>query len=604
MFAPVASVDLHSRPTPFGLIQIKPKFYFAGLTMLLLVAATSQAGYLDDIGYTLLQSELASGTPDGSGVRVSQIEAAVQVGNDFAWMPDPSRAQFSGKTITDETGSTPGVFSGHANGTGNFFYGNTSSITPGIVNIASYLAEHWLGSGFLRSNFGNTGPQRQPDSSSSRVGNHSWIGRDDAFDVEILSRLDWVINRDEYIQLVGYTGAATQPLLSSAYNVIAVNRTDATTTNGSANAGGIYTSGRITPHLVSPATYTSQAVPKTASAAALLIGAAHDSPALSTDPVEAFTTNRNGSTIFNAERAEVIKAALMAGAERQTNNSSSADISDYRVNPIDRTVNGLDRRFGAGQLNIYNSYQIIAAGEQNSDQDATGNPGPIGPAGFDYDPLFGGSGGSNAQATYFFSTHADAARLQASLAWNLAIDGGTAFNFDQAATLHNLDLSLFDVTDANNWVLIDNSASTSDNTENIWLLLDSETDYALRVTAGAGQSAFEWDYALAWQITPLPPLSIDPINLPQAKQGNAYAPVQLTASNGESPYSWSVIGGNFPLTLSPEGVISGTPGTGGYTATFTVEVADAAGATATKELQITIKALQYKCYKCHSAPVE
>jgi len=586
------------------MIRIKPKFRFAGLAMLLLAASLAHADYLDDIGYTLLQSELASGTPDGAGVRVSQIEAAVQVGNDLAWMPDPGRPQFSGKTIADETGSTPGVFSGHANGTGNFFYGNTSSIAPGIVNVASYLAEHWLGSGFLRSSFGNAEPQPQPDSSSSRIGNHSWIGRDDDFDVEILSRLDWVIDRDEYIQLVGYTGATTQPLLSSAYNVIAVNRTDAITTNGSANAGGIYTSGRSTPHLVSPATYTSQAVPKTAAAAALLISAAHASPALSTDPVETFTTNRNGSTIFNAERTEVIKAALMAGAERQTHNSSSADITDYRANPVDRTVNGLDRRFGAGQLNIYNSYQIIAAGEQNSNQDATGNPGPIGPAGFDYDPSFGGSGGSNAQATYVFSTHADAARLRASLAWNLAIDGGSAFDFDQTATRYDLDLSLFDITDSGNWVLIEGSGSIADNTENLWLLLDPETDYALQVSAGSGQTVFDWDYALAWQITPLPPLSIDPINLPDAKQAAAYSPQQLTASNGEPPYSWSVIDGNLPLTLSADGVISGTPGTGGYTASFTVKVADAEGATATKQLQITIKRLSYKCYKCHAASAE
>ncbi len=37
---------------------------------------------------------------------------------------------------------------------------------------------------------------------------------------------------------------------------------------------------------------------------------------LSTDPSVTFTTNRNGDIIYNAERSEVVKAALMAGASR------------------------------------------------------------------------------------------------------------------------------------------------------------------------------------------------------------------------------------------------------------------------------------------------
>ena len=54
------------------------------------------------------------------------------------------------------------------------------------------------------------------------------------------------------------------------------------------------------------------------------------------------------------------------------------------------TDNGLNNVYGAGQLNIYNSYHIIAAGEQNSLQDAPGTHGFIGRYGFDYDPYFGG----------------------------------------------------------------------------------------------------------------------------------------------------------------------------------------------------------------------
>ena len=79
-----------------------------------------------------------------------------------------------------------------------------------------------------------------------------------------------------------------------------------------------------------------------------------------------FTTNRNGDIIYNAERSEVVKAALMAGADRTSPNlTNSVTPNGYTVN----TANGLNNVYGAGQLNIYNSYHIIAAGEQNSRED-------------------------------------------------------------------------------------------------------------------------------------------------------------------------------------------------------------------------------------------
>ena len=475
----------------------------AGITPLLLAAASVNADYRDDIGYTLLVSELGSEVPNGAGVRVAHIEAASRVDdNPPAWMPNRSNPQFIGKTLTNKSFATPGIFSGHATGTGSHFYGNRGSISPGIAKVSNYLSTHWLGQGLLRTGSGTPDFRLQPRVSASRIGNHSWIGTTDAFDAEVLSRLDWIIDRDEFVQITGYTGSMTQPLLSNAYNVIAVNQINAAATPGSAEVGGIYTAGRTKPDLVVPASHTSQAVPKVASATALLIGAAHERPSLSTDPLQKSVTNRNGDTIFNAERAEVIKAALMAGAKRRTGNTSGADINDYRADSNNETENGLDRRFGAGQLNIYNSYRIIAAGEQNSREDSDENSGSIGPIGFDYDPAFGGFDKSNAQATYFFSTSTETARLRASLVWNLLIDGGSAFNFDQAATLHNLDLFLFDVTGQDNWVLISSSASTTENTENLWLLLDSGKDYALQVKPGSGPTSFRWDYALAWHIQP------------------------------------------------------------------------------------------------------
>ena len=570
------------------------------LLVLGLWSLAARADYFDDVGYSALQAEVGASLEDGTGVPVGHVEAAVSVNGTLAWLPDPTVGEFSGKTFTDVSGATPGVYSGHATSVGQKFYGNTGSTSGGVTSILAYLADDWVGDGFLRTNTG-AGLKFQPQFSASRVSNHSYVGSAGSADTDILARLDWVIETDEMLHVAGFNGANTSPLMGSAYNVISANDTAHPTSNGSASGGGIYVAGRTKPELVAPESNTSGATPRVASAAALLVDLAHNSPSLSTDPVSVSMINRNGDTIYNAERTEVIKAALMAGADRSTSNTTSVDITDYRVNAIDQTANGLDRRYGAGQLNVYDSYQIIAAGEQNSEEDQPAGMGMVSASGFDYDPAFGGAGGSNATATYYFSPTPEALRLTASLVWNLDIDGGSAFSFDGTGTLYDLDLVLFDVTDPGNWVLVASSTSTIDNTENLWLLLDPGKDYALRVQPGTGQAAFNWDYGLAWRLESLPvPLSVDPVVLPDAYWNEAYPPQTLTATGGQPPYSWTIIAGALPpgMTLSSDGVISGTPTVAG-TASFTVQVSDAASATATENMTLAIKTRGYVCGFCH-----
>jgi hypothetical protein len=201
----------------------------------------------------------------------------------------------------------------------------------------------------------------------------------------------------------------------------------------------------------------------------------------------------------------VIKAALMAGADRRTANGRGAEITDYKVD----TSNGLDSRFGAGQVNIYNSYHVLTGGEHNSAQD--GNATAIGRYGFDYDPAFGGLSGSNTTGSYSFT--ADFASLAreifASLVWNIDIgpSGGPRADPVGTATLYNLDLELYDVTSGG--TLVAYSASTLDNTENIWFNLLYGHSYRLDVVRGSGQSDFLWDYGLAWRVVPEPPLAGD-----------------------------------------------------------------------------------------------
>jgi hypothetical protein len=468
------------------------------LCLLLCCYSASHADYKSDIGYTRLLAEIGSSLPTGISVAVTQSEADTNADPAiYSYLPDLANSQFTGKTITDKT-LLSGPYSAHATGVGKNFYGNTLSIVPGIGTIDAYLADDWLDSGFLQG----TNKLKKPKASSSRIANHSWIGstNDTAVDSDLLRRVDWLVDRDEFIQVVGQTNSTVinKSLLGGAFNIIAVGKTDGVNGRGTATVDTTYTAGRTRPHLVAPFTTSSSATPVIASAAAMLIDLGHNNTSLSTDPAVTWTINRNNMTIYNAERSEVIKAALMAGADRYTTNGSAPNITDYRADENNRSTNGLDIRYGAGQVNIYNSYHIIAAGEQNSDEDDGAGSGDVGDFGFDFDPAFGGASGSNATASYRFATGTTPAILTATLAWNLHIDPGNTNGFTGTATLRDMDLYLYDITD--NTVLTVDSTSTNENTENIWVMLNAGRNYLLQVKTKSGQSAFVWDYALSWQI--------------------------------------------------------------------------------------------------------
>ena len=474
------------------------------------------ASYKDDVGFTDLQNELGTSIPDGTGVAVAQVEAEVSATDEdtgetvYTWILNDAHSGFTGKNITFISSSDTTVTSSHATSVGRYFHGNSRSMAPAIADIDAYEVNDWLGSGFLAYGV-STALLNNPVqpyyqwsselSSPSRIANHSWVGSSD-LSAELLRRIDFVIESDEYIQIVALANSGTQqPLLSGSFNAVTVGTTDGDHPSNTSSVDDLYVSGRACPLVVAPLAYTSYANPVVASAAALLVQTGQ-SAGLSTDPEEQSTQNRDGDTIANAERSEVVKAALICGADRVTHNTSSSDqIADY----IQDTANGLDRRFGAGQVNVYHSYRIIAAGEQNSAEDDSEGEGQIGTHGFDFDPAFGGSGTSNTTASYTFTADQDRAMLYAALVWNLDIDGGAYNNWDDTATLYDFDLTLQDITDENNPIEVAASTSTVDNTENLWVPLSAGHAYRLQVILGAGQTAAcSWDYALAWRIT-VPP---------------------------------------------------------------------------------------------------
>ena len=84
---------------------------------------------------------------------------------------------------------------------------------------------------------------------------------------------------------------------------------------------------------------------------------------------------------------------------------------------------------------------------------------------------------------------------------------GVANDANLATTLHHLNLELFDVSANSSTAL---SASTIDNTQNIWAQLVTGHDYELLVKSGEATN-FSWNYALAWHINPTTPPTPAPV---------------------------------------------------------------------------------------------
>jgi large repetitive protein len=114
-----------------------------------------------------------------------------------------------------------------------------------------------------------------------------------------------------------------------------------------------------------------------------------------------------------------------------------------------------------------------------------------------------------------------------------------------------------------------------------------EFTFTARVADGAGRVATR---SLSLTVERAP--TIQTGILPPGEPGEAYT-AQLEAVGGTGAYSWSVIEGALPagLTLAASGTISGTPTALG-SATFTVRVTDAAGATHTRSFTVVIAQIQ------------
>ena len=435
------------------------------LLFLLTIAIPKAIGSKTEISFYALSDALGEDLSDGSGMVVSQVEAG-QGSEDGPYMPNPTDSQFDGKTIINGS-NTNSAYSNHARGMAHRFYGNETSLTPGITDITVYQTDHYLDD-ILNVN------GIDPTIQAFKVQNHSWVGsytnhNDDPIPATILQalrRFDFTIDNQEIVAAVGINNGSSSEipyLFAHSYNAISVGRTDATHSSGETILTN-YNPGRQKPDLVVPENTTSRSTAVVSSAAALLYDAGSGT---------------------NSIRTEPLKAILMAGATKDefpgwTHSSTS---------PLDET-------FGAGELNILNSYKIQLGGEFEG---STSSPSaPVGDYGWDYDIA---EPGQALLYNFEVSEFSTSAELSVVLAWNIEIiDSNSGSSFSPSHSLANLDLELFNSTDGFLSESVNSSMSTIDNVEHIHLTdLDPGT-YTLRLTTSATR-----DFGLAWRLSNVVP---------------------------------------------------------------------------------------------------
>ncbi|HUR27463.1 MAG TPA: S8 family serine peptidase, partial [Planctomycetota bacterium] len=372
----------------------------------------------------------------------------------------------------------------HATAVAQYGFGSLSSIAPGISLIDAYEANHWLGAGFLNGS-GATPPLMV----AAKIFSHSWIGNAGAANNAYLRKLDAVIVEQGLVVCAGVNngfGPLDVALLSHAFNVIAVGRSDGWHHAGKTSLG-VDGEGRMKPELVAPAGATSYATPLVSGAAALLVETAWTDPRTSKNP--------------RAALPEVIKAVLMAGAQHRPGWSNGVvSIGNMRG----ATATPLDPVFGADQIDVDTSHWILTAGEQAAAQSAPLAQDAL-PSGWSEIEI-----GSGRSRWLRFRVEATKPFVSIVLAWNRAVASDYA-----SWSLADLDLELWAAdaqgipiallgTPAGAYFAGGNvvSDSTVDNVEHLYVIDLAPGEYLLEVRRAqdalpSTRAAIAWNFACA-----------------------------------------------------------------------------------------------------------
>jgi hypothetical protein len=423
---------------------------FFSIAIALLITHASKAADRDLIGYTALAARPGALLANGANIPVAQVEVFFTGTTSYA--PDPALTQFAGKTLTLRSG--PSGVSSHAVQVASLFYGTTSSPAPNVTDVSVYSAQSFIDT-VLRS--GRVA--RAPAGAGASVINNSWIANfpDDAQNLDVLHRLDDLINRDNVLVFAAVSNNAADPfpkLLASSFNAVTVGSLTGSAGPVTYDAPGP----RIKPDIVVNTGITSNSSADAAGSGALLLS-------------EAKARNlRNAGEL-------AIKAILMAGATR------NAAWHRGRATGADNATAPLDFQQGAGQLRVDHSFDILTAGQQPANTFITAD------GGWDY----ARTPRSANTATYLLHLDQTLPSWSAFLTWNRTIAGlQPDGHYSTAATTPDFDLSLYLIRRGAHR-LVARSDSPFDNVESLTLTNLAPGNYQLVVNTDIRSY-----YSLAW----------------------------------------------------------------------------------------------------------
>jgi hypothetical protein len=453
-------------------------FVFAGVSVI-------HASNLDTIGVTLLR--MATTNVNGTGVRVAQPEAEL-TNNPPTWEVSPGSAgqPTSLFTYTSSDGSTNvypnslGTNSWHAEAVAGFFYGNSGGVATNVAHVDNYEANYFYNS-VVAAAF--------PANINDRVVNQSFIFNDSSVSDQQATDSDYDNYAARYNTLFvsgagngvgsGNNGFVNPP--ATCYNGIGVGVSD-----GSSSVGPTIDNGRAKPDIIAPGGATSFSTPYVAGAVAVLM--------------QAGLRGDGGSDTNSAVDIRTVKALLLNGA----------------IKPADWTNNApspLDYRYGAGVLNVFNTYEQLAGGKHTfiisnsvasgSAHPPTGDTGTVNALiGWDFNSISSNSGGLLSSATdgmnhYYFNVTNGGNNAPFTATITLVWNRPQSQTPGTQSGINNLDLFLYDAISSN---LVAASTSVVDNVEHIWLPRLSQGRYDLQVLKNSGNSVSDSEtYALAFE---------------------------------------------------------------------------------------------------------
>jgi hypothetical protein len=429
----------------------------------------ARASALDTIGITLLRAVTTN--VNGAGIHGAQAEAGYetatnwQVNPGVSWIGQPV-SLFTYYSVTGSANNFPnalGAESWHADAVGGNFYGMSGGVATNVAHMDNYEANYFVNDIVIAQT-----------SIPARIVNQSFVG---ATNNQTIYDRDYDNYAARYNTLfvsgIGNGGPAYPP--ATCYNGLGV-----AAYGGSSSIGPTMDNGRAKPDIAAPAVETSYSTPYVSGAAAALM--------------QAGLRGDGGSDANSASDIRTVKALLLNGAVKP------ADWTNGAASP-------LDARYGAGVLNVFNSYKQLAGQKQtnlvsasvsiNAAHPPTGVTNTIGVlSGWNFTNLTSSSS-HDAVAHYYFNVTNGVSNATftatATLVWNRQ---------QSQSGINNLNLFLYNATNSN---LVAVSTSAVDNVEHLFVPKLPQGRYDLQVLKKGGSyvSASE-TYALAFEFFSLP----------------------------------------------------------------------------------------------------